>query len=493
MRSTYLPLRAVSAAATAEAARPEPLCARRAPPSFGRFTALALAALVAGCASAPVVREAPASRASTAAINMPLADPTIGLEMSAPRAAVLPSNSVLARDFMELNFSLESGRPIPQFSRFEGPISVSLQGAVPPTAATELGRLVHRLNAEAHIPISTAAGAANSITIAFVPKRDMVREVPNAACFVVPNATSWEDYRANRRTARGDWTQVRQRTAATVFIPAESTPQELRDCLHEETSQALGPLNDLYRLSDSVWNDDNFHAVLTRFDMMQLRAVYAPELHSGMSAPEVQAKLPAVFARINPGGGQVVGLREDPTPRAYVNAMARAIGFGAQSARKSAAMTAIQMSAAQGWHDSRAAFGWFALGRLSVHDDPDTALAAFANAGAIYRATPGAGIQSAHVDMQLAAFALSSGRASDAIALVNRAIPQALSAENAALMATLYLIRAEAYETLGARDQAQQARLDSAQWARYGFGSDAAVRARAAEVAALAKAGARYN
>ncbi|TKD23086.1 DUF2927 domain-containing protein [Rhodobacter capsulatus] len=400
---------------------------------------------------------------------------------------------MMARDFLELNFMLESGRTIPQFSRFEGPISVTLQGAAPPTAATELSRLVTRLRSEANIPISTGAGATNRISIAFVPRAEMSREVPNAACFVVPNAATWAEYRANRRSAAGDWTKVQRRTAATVFIPAEATPQELRDCLHEETSQALGPLNDLYRLSNSVWNDDNFHTVLTRYDMMQLRAVYAPELRSGMSVPEVQAKLPAVFARINPGGGKVTGLPEDPTPRAFVNALERAIGRGSQGARKAAAMTAIQMSGAQGWQDTRAAFGWFALGRLSVYDDPETAIAAFANAGAIYRATPGAGIQSAHVDMQLAAFALSSGRASDAIALVNRAIPQALTGENAALMATLYLIRAEAYETLGNPAQAQQARLDSAQWARYGFGSDAAVRARAAEVAALARAGARYN
>ena len=424
---------------------------------------------------------------------MPLADPTVGLPTPAPRAGALPPNSVLARDFMELNFMLESGRPIPQFSRFEGPISVTMQGAVPPTAASELSRLVTRLKTEAQIPISTNSGAANRITIAFVPRTEMSREVPNAACFVVPNAATWDDYRRNRRSAAGDWTQVHRRTAATVFIPAEATPQELRDCLHEETSQALGPLNDLYRLSNSVWNDDNFHTVLTRYDMMQLRAVYAPDLRSGMSVPEVQAKLPAVFAKINPGGGTVGGLSEDPTPRAFVNALERAIGHGSQGARKAAAMTAIQMSAAQGWQDTRAAFGWFALGRLSVYDDPETALAAFANAGAIYRATPGAGIQSAHVDMQLAAFALSSGRASDAIALVNRAIPPALAGENAALMATLYLIRAEAYETLGNADQARQARLDSAQWARYGFGSDAAVRARAAEVAALARAGARFN
>lgn len=489
MRSKCLPPRAVFAAATAKTARPERLAVLRAKPLVARLSGLALLAVLAGCAGTPAPKDTPAARASTAALDLPLADPSAGRDTPAPRNASLPGNSVLARDFMELSFALESGRPISRFTRFEGPISVSFAGPVPPTAGTELSRLVARLSGEAGIPISTRAGAANRITVEFVPRRAMSHEVPNAACFVVPNVTGWEDYRAARRTARADWTQVTTRSSATIFVPAEATPQEVRDCLHEEVSQALGPLNDLYRLSNSVWNDDNFHTVLTRYDMMQLRATYAAELHSGMSVPEVQARLPGIFARINPAGGTATGLRDDPTPRAYVNAVERAVGMGGQGARKAAAMTAIQLSAAQGWHDTRAAFGWFALGRLSVRDDPDTALRAFANAGAIYRATPGAGIQSAHVDMQLAAFALSSGRAQDAIALTNRALSPALQGENAALMATLYLIRAEAYETLGNSAQAQAARLDSGHWARYGFGSDAAVRARAAEVAALARAG----
>lgn len=492
MRSNCLPPRAVSAAATAETALPKRM-PRRAFTLLGRLSGLVSVAALAACAAVPPLEE-PTARASTAAIDLPLADPSAGVATPVPLPGGLPSNAVLARDFMELSFSLESGRPMSRFTRFEGPVSVQLAGPVPPTAPTELARLVSRLNNEAGVPITTRPGSANHITVQFVPKRAMSAEVPNAACFVVPNVTDWSDYRASRRTARADWTQVTQRTAATVFVPAEATPQEVRDCLHEEISQALGPLNDLYRLPQSVWNDDNFQTTLTSYDMMQLRAYYAPELHSGLSAPEVMGKLPGIYARIHPAGGAVGQLREDPTPRPFVTAIEQALGAGGGlRARKAAAMNAVQIAAGQGWHDTRAAFGWFALGRLSIKDDPETALRAFANAGAIYRATPGAGIQAAHVDMQLAAFALSSGRAQDAIALVNRALGPALQGENAALMATLYLIRAEAYETLGNQAQARAARLDSGQWARYGFGTDAAVRARAAEVAALAQAGARYN
>ncbi len=494
MRDTCLPPEAVSAAtetARAPAALRSAAGARRGA-VLKALSGLVFAGALSACTVSPPP-EAPTTRASSAAIALPLADPTLGARDPVPRAG-LPSNAALTRDFLELSFALESGRALPRFTRFEGPISITLSGPVPATAPRELERLVARLRSEAGLDISTGAGAANRITVEFVPKRQMQAEVPNAACFVVPNVTGWADYRAARRTPRADWAALATRTAATVFVPSDSAPQEVRDCLHEEISQALGPLNDLYRLPDTVWNDDNFHTVLTRYDMTILRASYAPELRSGMSQPEVAAALPKVFARINPAGGAVAHLREDPTPRPYIAAIERALGAKARGARRTAAaQEAVQIAAGQGWTDTRAGFAWFALGRLSMKDDPQTALRAFLNAGAIYRATPGAGIQAAHVDMQLAAFALSAGRAQDAIALVNRSLSAALEEENAALMATLYLIRAEAYETLGHTAEAAQARLDSAQWARYGFGSDAAVRARAAEVAALADAGARMN
>lgn len=74
----------------------------------------------------------------------------------------------------------------------------------------------------------------------------------------------------------------------------------MRDCLHEEITQALGPANDLYRLPDTIWNDDNLHGVATPFDMLILRVLYQPELHSGMTRAQAAAVLPKVFARENP-------------------------------------------------------------------------------------------------------------------------------------------------------------------------------------------------
>jgi hypothetical protein len=57
--------------------------------------------------------------------------------------------------------------------------------------------------------------------------------------------------------------------------------------------------------------------------------------------------------------------------------------------------------------------------------------------------------------------------------------------EHAALLSTLMLLRAEALELTGRSSEAQHVRLDSLGWARYGFGSEWAVRAKMREISTL--------
>jgi hypothetical protein len=273
----------------------------------------------------------------------------------------------------------------------------------------------------------------------------------------------------------------------TVFIPNDVAPQEVRDCLHEEVAQALGPLNDLYRLPDSVFNDDNFNAVLTGFDMLILRAYYSDAIRSGMTRAEVAAVLPGVLNRLNPRGGGASGVASvGRTPRAWVDAIETALGPGTRDGlRVTAAQRAVTIARQANLSDARLAFSYFALGRLSLATDSEGSLNAFQAAANIYdRIAPG-GVHAAHVDMQLAAFALSSGSADDALRLTGQAMPGATGAQNAALLSTLLMIRAEALEALGRSSEARQVRLDSLAWGRYGFGTSAAVGARLTEVAAL--------
>jgi hypothetical protein len=444
------------------------------------LTALALAFLGA-CTTQPGTRDV--SR------NAPLgiALPAMKSFATGPAPAPARSNASIAREFMALVFELESGRKLPVISRFEGPITVRITGnRIGAVTERDIDRLLVRLRREAGIPISRiSASQPANITVEVVSRRTLQRAVPQAACFVAPNVSSWAEFKARRSSAR-DWTALVQRRQMAVFLPGDVSAQEIRDCLHEEIAQALGPVNDLYHLTDSIFNDDNFHTVLTGFDMVILRAFYDSDLHSGMTPQAVAARLPDILARINPAGRAGGLAPASVTPRQWSNAIEAALGARRSPSRRlSAAKRAVSLARSQGWNDNRLGFSLYAQGRLALAYDTALAVTSFAQAEAVFRADPATRLHGAHVAVQAAAYALSDGRASKTIDIVNRNSPTALAAENASLLSTLLMIKAQALDTLGRPSEAKIVRRDSLGWARYGIGSDAAIRARLQEIAAL--------
>lgn len=444
-----------------------------------------LAACVALCGCVPAtVSDLPERRDAT----LPTALPPMAQFSLRAAAAPRRSNIEIARDFLELSFEMESGRRIDRISRFEGPITVAVTAGAPASLGPDLDRLLARLRREADIDISRVQRGTGpaSITIETLPRAQMQRIVPQAACFVVPRVSSWQEFRRARTSRDLDWTTLATREQVAVFIPSDVSPQEIRDCLHEEVSQAIGPLNDLYRLSDSIFNDDNFNAVLTGFDMLVLRAYYDDSLRSGMTRAEVANRLPGLLSRLNPRGNRSAGAAAPRSPDAWITAIETALGTGTSGPRRLfAAQQAVALAQSAGLRDGRLAFSYFALGRLTLARDPDLSLTSFLNAGRLYREIDPNGIQLAHVDMQLAAFALSSGRIDQALVLTGGAMPAATRAENASLLATLLMIRAEALDAAGRASEARAVRLDSLAWGRYGFGRTEAVQARLTEVAGL--------
>lgn len=422
-------------------------------------------------------------RASLPATTLPPMKRFTSANVSPPNR----SNREIARDFLDLTFAMESGRILPVMTRFEGPITLRVTGKAPASLGADLKHLLGRLNREARIPIRrVGANQSANITIDVIPRAQLQRYVPQAACFVVPRVSSWAQYRKLRRTEATSWSSLQRREQIAIFLPGDVSPQEVRDCLHEELAQALGPLNDLYRLPDSVFNDDNFQTVLTGFDMLILRAYYAPEMHNGMTRSQAAVTLPRVLARLNPRGQRIASAPlTRPTPRAWINAIETALGReGTPAARRKSANTAVTIARNSGWNDTRLAFSLYALGRLSLAEKTDSALHAFLNSGAIY-ASKANSVQVAHVTMQLAAFSLAAGDGDGTLKLVNASLPAVANSRNAALLATLLMIKAEALELVGRASEAHEVRLDSLGWARYGFGTDKAVRNRLAEISAL--------
>lgn len=392
------------------------------------------------------------------------------------------SNAEIAGDFIDLSFRLETGADLQGFARFTGPMTVRTTGPVPPTAAKDLDLLLQRLRSEAGLPIRQTADANAAITIEFLPRRQMQSRAPDAACFVAPRVSSWAEYRSASR-ATLDWTNFTQRDRAAIFIPDDIAPQEIRDCLNEELAQTLGPLNDLFRLPDTIFNDDNVNSLLTGFDMLVLRATYAPELVPGMTRAGVAQALPAILARLNPAGEKPAEFAPE-TPRAYKDAIARALGgSGGIDGRLAAAERALAIS--EGWQDHRTGFALLAVARLAGRDDLARASAAADQAAAIFRARD-LPLYAAHADMQRALFALGRHDWTAALSLADGAIPAARAGQNAALLSGLLLVKSAVLDHQGQGEQAARARLDSLEWARYGIGAPYDINRHMAAIDALA-------
>ena len=439
-----------------------------------RGLAILAALMLTACGTVETARQA----------NPPLTLPPMNTFGPAAPERITLSNTSIARDFMDLTFVLENGERMPRFTRFEGPIRLRVLGNAPASLDRDLDRLLGRFQREARIDISRVAPTSDAdITVQTVTRRQIQRVAPTAACFVRPNVSDWSEYRARRNDPDTFWNRLVERKKMAIFLPVDVSPQEIRDCLHEEIAQALGPVNDLYRLSQSVFNDDNFHTVLTGYDMLILRITYDDALATGMSQNEVASRLPTVLRRLNPRGGTVRSTQLTPATPEWQRAILLATNSSESRARRlSAAERAIALAKRFGATDTRLAYSHYVFGRLSLATNPNRALGGFLAAGKIYQNRPDTAIHEAHVAMQIAAFQLSAGRAEVALGLVDRNLDTVRQSENAALLSLLLLIKAEALEILGRPTEAAATQSDAIAWARYGFGTVGDIQARVREI-----------
>ncbi len=346
-----------------------------------------------------------------------------------------------------------------------------------------------RLRNEARINIQQVPfDSSANITIEVVSSKQIKRAIPGAACLVIPNVENWQDFQKNRRKAGYAWSRLQSREKMAIFLPGDDSPQEVRDCLHEEIAQALGPVNDLYRLQDSVFNDDNIHTVLTNFDMLILRAYYAPELWNGMTRDEAASRLPRVLARLNPGGQGYSGVPLDDSPRSWIDAIETALGSGGSSQVRSA-RKALTIAQDEGWRDGRQGFSLFVEGRSQIGRDNDLAVKRLLQSEEAYRRLGRSDLQAAHVNLHLAAFSLSVGQNDVVLDRIDHYLRVVAGSQNASLYAKMLMLKAEALERLGRDAEARSVRLDSIAWARYGFGSERNIRAELRDIAAIGKGG----
>ncbi len=403
-------------------------------------------------------------------------------------SSVNRSNLDILNEFLDLSFSLESGQRLPRLTRFEGPITVAFAQPVKPVTSRDMDALLSRLRTEANLDISRISNPKKAnIVVETMPKAELQRAAPSAACIVVPRVSSWAEFRKFRRNRLTDWSSLDRRERAMIFMPEDISAQDARDCLHEELAQALGPLNDLYRLPDSVYNDDNFHIILTAYDMMILRAYYAPEIRNGMARYEAAAVLPRILARVNPLGNSAPARGLEPTRRDWINAVENALGVKqSDTARMKSADKAVRIAKQAGYTDHRLGFSYFARARVSISANPERAAADFARAYTIFNKIFGSNdIHTAQTALQMASLSISAGRYDTALRFINEAIPPAKSAQNGRLLFSLLAMKAEVVAQLGNPGASAALRREAVAWGRYGIVPPAEIADRLAIIAKL--------
>ena len=398
------------------------------------------------------------------------------------------SNADILEEFIDYAFSLESDQNLTWLSRFEVPVGVALVNGFSKVISRDLDHLIARLKNEAGVKIHRLESPlAANIVIEMIPKRQLLRTAPNAACIVVPRMSSWAEFRQSRFNRRSDWASLRERKRVAIFIPVDVSAQDVRDCLHEELAQALGPLNDLYRVPDSVYNDDNFHIILTSYDMLMLRIFYAPELRSGMTKREVVALLPDLLRRLNPEGVGLIPRQLKEAPKAWRRSIETALGTrGNIEARYFAATKAVRVAKRAGINDHRLGFSYYARARVNAVRDPRKAAEDYKRAYANFVQAFGPhDIHTAQAALHLASLSLSVGELDQALKYIEPSLVGAKNAQNGRLMLSLLAMKAAVHQHEGLVAKANAIRQEAIGWGQYGVYKPAEITARLKVIAGL--------
>lgn len=386
---------------------------------------------------------------------------------------VAQSNLTLSEDFLDLVFELENGERLTRLLRYEAPVRVYLRGSELAPYRDDLENLLARFRGEAGIDIRTTDDPERAqMFVEGVPIRELQRVELSAACFIIPGVSSWGEYRTSSGRDVPRWSRQSTLGRIGVFVPYDTAPQDTRDCLHEEIAQALGPANDLYRLPNTVFNDDNVHSVVTPFDMLILRALYQPELRSGMPRGEVAGRILPILRRINPDGEGRGALPRAPSSPQWDQQIEVALTRGnSDSKRLTAANRAVAIARGMDPVDHRLGFALITRGRLLRQDQPGQAASDFIEAYRRHRSVlGGSNLRTAQAALHAGIVALDAQEPSGALGLAEAYIPVAEQAQNAVLLSSLLAIKARALDELGDRMAAQDAQLAHLKWARYAFG-----------------------
>lgn len=431
---------------------------------------LALALALSGCLAPGLAPLGPALPAHEPA------EPV--LYRALPAGHTQYGNASLAELLVTLTHETEWGGARPHLVRFEAPVRVALEGPGAERHRPFVARYLGYLRRHTGIDIGPAAGrtgAPANMTIRLVSGGDFSRLLPSASCVLVPNATQWGDFREAPDTMGGvAMAEARRLDAVTIFVPDDAIPADIRRCLLEEIAQGLGPLNDLYGLGPSIFNDDFGHLWPTRLDLLMLRVLYAPELESGLGRRETERRAKAVLDRINPAGRRARPLpapshRSEETWRALVGDVLRSDRHA--RSRRGAARDALAFAEralpGTAWH----CHSLVLRAQVEKRAEPELAARLLAKAEEVCAQVHGAeGPRIAQVRLTRAGLALALARPDEALAESEGLAPILAGHGLDEALAAYYAVRARALESLGRDGQSRSAARLAADWGAYATG-----------------------
>ena len=299
---------------------------------------------------------------------------------------------------------------------------------------------------------------------------------------------------AARPSDRLRWPDQATLERAAIFLPLDTTPQDVRDCLNEEITQALGPANDLYRLPD------------TDLERRQLPRHGDAVRHADPARRSTSRSSSSGMTRDEVGGGAAAASSPAPTrkgrglPRAAARRRSRAAWAeaietalvarrAAPAAARGRGQAPTEIAAEMRPVDHRLGVSLLTLGPAQPAPRPGGG-----GAGLRRRPTRSSAtrfgvddVRTAQAGVHLAALALGDRpvRARDRARRPAPAGGARRAERDPARRAPVDQGRGAGRRS-GEAEAAQAARLDSLRWARYGFGdADGALAREQAQLAAL--------
>lgn len=382
------------------------------------------------------------------------------------------SAASVARDFDRLMFQTEWGDDVPVLLKWDRPVTIALSTPELTRYRPTLEDLLARIRAAAPgLEVSYRSGDRGDITLRNAPRSEMNEIAEDALCFFIPYDVTWPEFKALDARGQAGWDEIEALTSITIFIPAFAAPHEVRACILEEVTQALGPGNDLRDLEDSMFNDDNAHAWPTSFDLLILRTLYQDRLRNGFKPDEANS-LALRLLRSEPLGASRRAF--DTVGPRYDRAVTIAENDTDPVLREQAAQAAISLAKTQSAAPHRLGEAYKAAAFVAFEaENPIKVIDYLVRAEQAHaRALDQSSVHLARVRSELALNLINLERYETGLALLELAAPVFAANGLDWQLAHALRWRAIALSQTGYWAEASGTALEALDWARYVYGRD---------------------